>query len=66
MAREIVLRVRVDEPTDQALEGMARYNAVPKATLALHLLLEALDQRLKTGGSGGQHERPHDDLRHAA
>lgn len=62
MARDIVLRVRVDEPTDQALEGMARYNDVPKATLALHLLLEALDQRLKVGSP----ERLQDDLRHVA
>ncbi len=62
MARDIVLRVRIDEPTDAALDGMARYNAVPKATLALHLLLEALDQRLKVGPP----ERMQDDLRRAA
>lgn len=62
MAREIIIRVRVDEPTDRVLDGIAAYNAVPKATLALHLLLEALDQRLKAA----RPERFKDDLRHVA
>lgn len=43
MARETLIRVRVDDQTDDALEFLAQYNGVPKAQLALHLLLEGLD-----------------------
>jgi hypothetical protein len=49
MTREIVLRVRVDDPTDELLDSIARYNDLPKAQIALHFLLSGLDTYAQMG-----------------
>lgn len=43
MSREIVLRVRVDDPTDELLSAVAKLNDAPKAQVALHFLIKGLD-----------------------
>jgi len=44
MSREIVLRVRVDDPTDEMLSAAAKFNNVPKAQMALDFLISGLEQ----------------------
>lgn len=58
MSREIVLRVRVDDPTDELLSAVAKINDAPKAQVALHFLIKGLDDFIAESRAHGPQDAP--------
>mgnify|MGYP001190457996 CR=1 FL=1 len=58
MSREIVLRVRVDDPTDELLSAVAKINDAPKAQVALHFLIKGLDDFIAESRVHGPQDAP--------